>query len=147
MQVSEYSFESPMVELTCVAQLADALSLLLPDSLLFPVLSTLPLPDPTNPTASSIHPMQTAVHNTLPIIEELVSLYEREEAETVDREVTKRRTRLGAAGPEQIRREVNCEVLESSRVRVLFLRSSMRVALMPEPHAATTPLRRDPKPS
>lgn len=101
-------------------QLADALSLLLPDSLLFPVLSTLPLPDPTNPTASSIHPMQTAVHNTLPIIEELVSLYEREEAETVDREVTKRRTRLGAAGPEQIRREVNCEVLESSRLPHLY---------------------------
>ncbi|KAH9947609.1 TPR-like protein [Amylocystis lapponica] len=101
-------------------QLADALALLLPDSPLYPVLSTLSPPDPTNPDSTSTFAIQTAVHNSLPTLEELVALCEHEEETTIDREVAKRRTRLGASGPEQLQREVSREVLASSRLPNLY---------------------------
>ena len=57
-----------------------------------------------------------AVQNSLPIIEEIVSIIEKEEQLTVKNEVERRRTRLGAAGPEQIRKDVGREVWGSSKV-------------------------------
>ncbi|CCM00695.1 uncharacterized protein FIBRA_02734 [Fibroporia radiculosa] len=101
-------------------QLADALSLLLVDSSLYAVLSTLPLPDPTNPTSTAIRAIQVAIHNTLPVLEEIVSIYEKQESETIDSEVAKRRTRLGAAGPEQLRKEVGREILGASKLPNLY---------------------------
>ena len=57
-----------------------------------------------------------AIQNSLPIIEEIVSIIEKEEQLTVKSEVERRRTRLGAAGPEQIRKDVGREVWGSSKV-------------------------------
>lgn len=45
-----------------------------------------------------------------------MALHEADEADTIKREVEKRRTRLGASGPEQLKREVGREVWESSPV-------------------------------
>lgn len=44
-------------------------------------------------------------------------MYEREEEVHVKREVESRRKRLGAKGPEEIKREVGREVYGSSKVR------------------------------
>ncbi|KZT68315.1 TPR-like protein [Daedalea quercina L-15889] len=101
-------------------QLAQALSLMLPDSPLYPVLSTLPPPDPTNPTLTSTHPTQSAIQNSLPVLEELVSLHEQEESGNIEKEFQKRRTRLGAAGPEQLRKEVAREFLGPSQLPRLY---------------------------
>lgn len=82
------------------------------------MLSTLPPPDPTAPTATPTLGIQTAVHNTLPIIEEIVSLLEKEEEASFNREFERRRTRLDAvnAGPEGIRRQVGKAVWGVSNV-------------------------------
>ncbi|PCH43840.1 hypothetical protein WOLCODRAFT_138620 [Wolfiporia cocos MD-104 SS10] len=101
-------------------QLAETLSLMLPSSPLYSVLSTLPPLDPTNPTSTTTHPTQMAIFSSLPILEELVSLYELEEDETAKREIEKRRTRLTAGKPEQIRMEVNREILSSSKLPNLY---------------------------
>ncbi|KAA1474268.1 superkiller protein 3 [Dentipellis sp. KUC8613] len=102
------------------AELTEALSLYLPESPFYSTLSSLPQPDPTNPTATSTFASQSAVHNSLPILEEIVSLIEREEKETIEREVSKRRTRLNAAGPEEIKREVGREVYGASRLPTFY---------------------------
>lgn len=62
---------------------------------------------------------QAAIQNSLPVLEEIVSLHEQEEEEMIRKEIAKRRTRLGAAGPEELQKEVNREILGSSRVRIL----------------------------
>lgn len=102
-------------------QLCDVLRLLLPESPLYPVLSTLPEPQPTAPSISaSYFIVQTAVYNSLPILEEIVKLTEKNEEETIKREIDKRRMRLGAGRPEQIKNEVNCEVRVRSKVNVFI---------------------------
>lgn len=101
-------------------QIVKALSLLLPDSPLYPVLSTLPPPDPTAPTATSTFPTQSAIHNSLPVIEEITALTEKEESEVLEKEVNKRRQRLGSAGPEELRKQVGLEIWGSSEVRVIW---------------------------
>ncbi|KAI0644651.1 TPR-like protein [Trametes meyenii] len=101
-------------------QLAEVLSLVLPESDLYPVLSTLPTPDPTNPASSTIGPIQEAVHNSLPVLEELVAIYEQVEEASTHSEVSKRRTRLGAPPLEQIRRDVTLEILTSSQLPRLY---------------------------
>ncbi|CDO72766.1 hypothetical protein BN946_scf184994.g19 [Trametes cinnabarina] len=101
-------------------QLAEALALLLPDSELYPVLSTLPPPDPTNPTSTTISPVQEAIYNSLPVLEELVSLYEQEEESVMENEISKRRMRLNAPPTEQIRRDVTLEVLSDSQLPRLY---------------------------
>ena len=93
-----------------------ALSYLLPDSALSATLSNLPPPDPTNPIASSIFDMQTAVHNSLPIIEEIISLTERGEEVVIKNEFDKRRTRLGGPSPEQLKKDIGVEMWGTSRV-------------------------------
>ncbi|KAH9895045.1 TPR-like protein [Cubamyces lactineus] len=101
-------------------QLAQVLTLLLPDSDLYPVLSTLPPPDLTNPTATAIGPIQLAIHNSLPVLEELVSLYEEEEQGVIQSEISKRRTRLNAPPADQIQRDVTLEVLSTSQLPRLY---------------------------
>src|SRR5882762_9888108 len=94
----------------------DALSLLLPESPLYPVLSTLPPPNPTNPTSTTTSATQEAVHNSLPIILEIMALAENDEDETFKRELDKRRLRLNALGPEELKKEVEREVWGTSKV-------------------------------
>ena len=103
--------------LTDLRQIADTLTLLLPGSPFYPVLSTLPPPDPTNPTGTTTFLAQSAIHNSLPILEEIVGIVERNEQSAFEKEVQKRRTRLGAAGPEQIKRDVGREIWGASKVR------------------------------
>lgn len=61
---------------------------------------------------------QTAVHNSLPILEEVVALTEAEEESVLAREVEKRRTRLDAAnaGPEALRKQVGLGIWSASKV-------------------------------
>jgi superkiller protein 3 len=65
---------------------------------------------------------QAAVHNTLPTLEEVISLTEAEEEGVFRREIEKRRTRLGASSPEQLRKEVFKEISTESKV-CIFLQS------------------------
>ena len=95
----------------------DALSYLLPDSPLAGTLSSLSPPDPTNPTASSISDTQAAVHNSLPVIEEIISITERDEEAFVKNEFDKRRTRLDGPSPDQLKKDIGVEVWGTSRVR------------------------------
>ena len=60
--------------------------------------------------------MQTAVHNSLPIIEEIISLTERGEEVVIKNEFDKRRTRLGGPSPEQLKRDIGVEMWGTSRV-------------------------------
>ncbi|KAJ7668399.1 TPR-like protein [Mycena polygramma] len=96
--------------------LVEALSLLLPDSPVYAVLSTLPVPDHTNPSGTPAYQMQVAVHNTLPVLEEIIRIIEHEEEAAYTKEVAKRRTRLGAASPEQLRKEVGVEIWGPSQL-------------------------------
>ncbi|KAF8557962.1 superkiller protein 3 [Imleria badia] len=101
-------------------QVVGALSYLLPDSSLSATLSNLPPPDPTNPTASSISDTQAAVHDSLPIIEEIVSIIERDEEVFVKNEFDKRRTRLGGPSPDQLKKDIGVEVWGTSRLPSLY---------------------------
>lgn len=101
-------------------QLVDALNLFLPGSPYYDAISSLPAPDYTNPEGNTIFYAQSAVHNSLPVLEEMVALLEKDEAEYLTREIDKRRTRLGAAGPEQLRKEVGREVWGSSKLPDLY---------------------------
>ncbi|KAJ7782973.1 TPR-like protein [Mycena metata] len=101
------------------AQLVEALSLLLSDSPLYAVLYTLPVPDHTNPSAPG-YQTQAAVHNNLPVLEEIVGIVEKDEEDAYTKEVAKRRTRLGAASPEQLRKEVGIEVWGPSQLPKLY---------------------------
>ncbi|KAJ7755694.1 superkiller protein 3 [Mycena maculata] len=98
------------------ASLVEALELLLPDSPVSGVLSSLPIPDHTNPEGTPAYATQAAVHNTLPVLEEIVHICEATEDDAYTKEVTKRRTRLGAASPEQLRKEVGVEIWGPSRL-------------------------------
>lgn len=100
-------------------QVANGLSLLLPGSPFFSLLATLPAPDPTHPTSATVTP-QAAVHNTLPILEEVISLTEAEEEGVFKREIEKRRTRLGASSPEQLRKEVFKEISTESKLPIFY---------------------------
>ncbi|KAJ7072456.1 TPR-like protein [Mycena amicta] len=97
-------------------ELIEALSLLLSESPFHALLSTLPVPDHTNPEAAPSYTTHAAVHNSLPILEEIISILEREETAVYDKEVAKRRTRLGAASPEVLRKEVGVEVWSLSQL-------------------------------
>ncbi|KIY73049.1 superkiller protein 3 [Cylindrobasidium torrendii FP15055 ss-10] len=102
------------------AQIVDGLALLLPGSRYYDLLSTLPPPDPTNPTSSTVYDVQVVIQNTLPVIEEIVSIIEREEGEGLKREVDRRRTRLGASGPEQLKKDVGIEIWSKSKLPLLY---------------------------
>lgn len=99
----------------------DALGLYFHDSPFYNVLLQLPPPDSTNPTATTTFAAQRAIQDSLPLYEEIVNIVERQEYDLIEAEVKKRRQRIDAPRPEQVRRDVDQEVLTVSRVR---LRSS-----------------------
>lgn len=103
------------------SQLFDTLSLILPQSSFYTVFATLPPPDPTIPTSTTTYAAQTAVHNSLPILEQLISILEKQEDQHLRKEVEKRRTRLGSSGLEALKKEVGMEIWGTSRVRVVDL--------------------------
>jgi superkiller protein 3 len=83
------------------------------------VLSSLPPPDPTNPTSSTTYEAQTAIHNSLPILEQLITLLEAHEDQYLKKEVEKRRTRLTSSPQDQLKNEVGMEIWGTSRVRAV----------------------------
>ncbi|KAF9456626.1 TPR-like protein [Collybia nuda] len=101
-------------------QLIDALSLLLPGSSIYNTLSNLPLPDVTKPTSTTTFDAQNVVHNSLSTLEEIVGLLETHEEETLKKEVEKRRTRLGAPGPEQLKKEIGVDIWSVSQLPSLY---------------------------
>ncbi|KAJ3899280.1 superkiller protein 3 [Lentinula edodes] len=102
------------------AQLIDALYLLLPDSALYQALSNLPPPDPTNPTSTTTFLVQTAIYNSLIVIEELITILEGDEDNYLKKELERRRTRLNAGPSDQIRKEIGREVWGKSRLPFLY---------------------------
>ena len=97
--------------------------LYLPTSELYPVLPSLPPPDATNPDATTTFAAQSALQNSLPIIQEIVQILENHEDATFTQEVDNRRKRLGAPSPDVIRQEVSYEVYSQSRVRFSLIRA------------------------
>lgn len=85
---------------------------------MYPVLSTLPLPDPTNPTGSTTYEAQDAIHNGFRVLEEVVSLSEKLEEDTFRRELERRRTRLGAPSLDILKKEIFLEIFEKSQVQI-----------------------------
>ncbi|KAF8270248.1 TPR-like protein [Lactarius quietus] len=102
------------------SQLSDTLSLYLPNSPLYPTLSTLPVPDFANPTSTITFPSEVAIHNSLPTLEEIISLNEADEKKTFDSEVAKRRTRLNAGSLRDVEIEVTKEVYGASKLPHLY---------------------------
>lgn len=96
------------------------MTLLLPGSPYYALLSELPPADATNPSATTTFVAQSAIHNSLPVIEEIVLIVENRDNSVFAKEVEKRRQRLGAAGPEAVKREVGKEVWGSSKVAYLM---------------------------
>ena len=74
------------------------LALYLPTSTYYTTLSSLPPPDPTTPTATTTYNAQAAIHNSLPILQEIVALTEAEEESVLKNEVEKRVTRSFSEG-------------------------------------------------
>ncbi|KAF9529299.1 superkiller protein 3 [Crepidotus variabilis] len=101
-------------------ELVSALELYLPESDLYPLLSSLPPPDATNPTSSSTFEAEDSIHNGFRVLQEIVELVEAQEDEIFKKEAERRRTRLGAAGPEQIKREVFLEIASVSKLPTLY---------------------------
>ncbi|KAI3608067.1 antiviral protein [Moniliophthora roreri] len=102
------------------SEVIDALSLFLPDSPYYQVLSSLPLPDATAPTSTTTFIVQTSIHDILMVLEEIIELIEKQEETYVKKEFEKRRTRLGAGSPDKIRKEIGREVWGSSRLPSLY---------------------------
>lgn len=93
------------------------LSNLLSDSPFYQVLSNLPPLNPTNPTATTIAYIQSAVYNDLPVLEEIIDIIEKQEKTFMIKEIERRRTRLGAGTKEYVRKQVGREIWAVSRVR------------------------------
>ncbi|KAI6026361.1 superkiller protein 3 [Pisolithus microcarpus] len=91
-------------------QIITVLFYLLPDSPFYDTLSTLPPPDHTNPNSTTTFVTQEAIHDSLPVIEEIMALTEQEEETSMKVEFDKRRTRLGAPPPDILRNEIGLEV-------------------------------------
>ncbi|KIJ18985.1 hypothetical protein PAXINDRAFT_109465 [Paxillus involutus ATCC 200175] len=101
-------------------QVVNALYYLLPDSPLYATLSNLPPPDPTNPTSTSTFDTQAAIHNSLPVIEEIISFTERDEELFIKNEFDRRRTRLGGPSPDQLKKNIGVEVWGTSKLPLLY---------------------------
>ncbi|KAH9940522.1 TPR-like protein [Epithele typhae] len=101
-------------------QLAQALSLYLPDSPFYPILFTLPPPDLTNPTSTTTFEAQSAIQNSLPIIEELVDIYEKAERGVAEEEIKRRRQRLNGPSLDQTLRDVALERISNSKLPALY---------------------------
>jgi superkiller protein 3 len=59
--------------------------------------------------------VQSAIDNELPILEEIIDLVEKQEKTYINKEIERRRTRLGAGSPDQIKKEVGREVSGKSQ--------------------------------
>ena len=97
-------------------QLVNALSLLLPGSRLYNVLSTLPPPEPTAPTKTTTQDIQAAIVNSLQTLEEIVALVERSEDDAYVKEVERRRTRINAGTQQEVQNEVGRDIWGASKV-------------------------------
>ncbi|KZT41438.1 TPR-like protein [Sistotremastrum suecicum HHB10207 ss-3] len=104
------------------SSLLTALSLVLPNSPFFPILSSLPEPDPQQAHSNAAHDVTVAVHNSLPIIEEMVEILEKQESDQVTKEVERRRMRLTSSGQskEQLTNEVGRDIWASSQLPGLY---------------------------
>nr|ASF90201.1 hypothetical protein SPAR04661 [Bartheletia paradoxa] len=104
------------------SEIMSAISLLLPTSHLSPLLSTLPPPDPTAPLATPYFDVSVAIQNTLPTLQDIVQMTEKSEEDVVNKEVSKRRMRLGGPGGgiEETRKAVGREVWTSSKLPSLY---------------------------
>ncbi|CAE6416415.1 unnamed protein product [Rhizoctonia solani] len=103
-----------------ILEVVNALSLLLPESRLYDVLSTIPPLEPTAPTKTTIYETQEAMANSLPLIEEIVSLVERSEEEAYTKEVERRRTRLNAGTQQEVQNEVGRDIWGASKLPGLY---------------------------
>ncbi|KAI6044690.1 superkiller protein 3 [Pisolithus marmoratus] len=101
-------------------QIIAALSYLLMDSPFYDVLSALPPPDYSNPNSTTTFITQEAVHNSLPVIEEIMTLTEKEEETFMKVEFDKRRTRLGAPPPDILRNEIGLEMWRTSKLPHIY---------------------------
>ncbi|CAE6419894.1 Tetratricopeptide repeat protein 37 Short=TPR repeat protein 37 [Rhizoctonia solani AG-1 IB] len=103
------------------SEVVNALSLLLPESRLYDVLSTIPPLEPTAPTKTTIYDIQAAMANSLPVLEDIVFLVERSEEEAYTKEVERRRTRINAGTQQEVQNEVGRDIWGASKVRHLGL--------------------------
>lgn len=96
---------------------------MLHSSPIYLTLSTLPPPNLTNPSATTIAQTQTAIHNTLPVLEEIIQLIEKSEADVFKKELDTRRMRLNAPPLEQLRLDIGREIWGQSKVNhsLLFI--------------------------
>jgi superkiller protein 3 len=99
--------------------LLDSLANYLRESAFYTLLSTLPLPDLTNPTSTTTFEAQVAIHDGLNVLEEMISITETLEEDIYKREVEKRRTRLGASSPDQLKKEVFRDISDNSQVQLM----------------------------
>jgi superkiller protein 3 len=60
--------------------------------------------------------MQVAIANSLPTLEEIVSLVERSEEDAYVKEVERRRTRINAGTPQEVQNEVGRDIWGASKV-------------------------------
>ncbi|PPQ99738.1 hypothetical protein CVT24_009721 [Panaeolus cyanescens] len=102
------------------SEIIQGLSYYLPESPVYALLSTLPRPDPTNPTGTSTFEAQDAVHNGLPILEEIIQLTEKIETGRFNREFASRRTRLGAPPPDVLQKDIQREISADSKLPTLY---------------------------
>lgn len=101
----------------------DTLSLLLPDSKYYNCLSTLEVPDQTQPEKTTTFETQVAIHvKSLDTLLEMTELCEKWETDTIQKEADKRRMRLDGAnkGKEALIKEVRLEVYSASRLPHLY---------------------------
>ncbi|KAJ9476702.1 Superkiller protein 3 [Pseudozyma hubeiensis] len=101
----------------------DTLQLLLPDSKYYACLSTLEVPDQTQPEKTTTFDTQMAIHvKSLDTLLEMIELSEKWEADTIQKEADKRRMRLDGAnkGKEALTNEVRLETYSISRLPFLY---------------------------
>ncbi|KAF8739668.1 Tetratricopeptide repeat, partial [Rhizoctonia solani] len=101
-------------------EVTNALSLLLPESRLYDVLSTIPPLEPTAPTKTTIYDIQAAMGNSLPVLEEIVAVVERSEEEAYTKEVERRRTRINAGTQQEVQNEVGRDIWGASKLPALY---------------------------
>ncbi|TFK25481.1 superkiller protein 3 SKI3 [Coprinopsis marcescibilis] len=101
-------------------ELVDVLLLFLPGSRFHALLSTLPEPNPTNPTSTTISEAQSLINNTLVPLEDIVAIIEKEEEAKSMRDFNTRRTRLGAPKPDVLKRDIDFEICDASKLPGLY---------------------------
>lgn len=98
------------------SKIFETLGLFLPGSPYYSTLSSLPPPDRTNPTATTTFITQTAIQNSLPILEEMLGIQENKDTKQAAEELERRRRRLDAPPREQLKRQITCEISAASKV-------------------------------